>query len=572
MLKTLRVRSLATIEDLQVDFGPGFNVLTGETGAGKSILVDALGLVAGDRADSGLVRAGADRAVVEALFEVEDPRALAAALEARGLEPDEAGLVVRREIAAEGAGRVFINGSPSTLGSLRELVDERVEIHGQHAHQGLLSAESHADLLDAYGGLVEPRREVERAWGDVSAARLRIRELEGAAAEREARVRALRAIVSEIDAVGPREGEGEALDRERRVLQNAGRVAALLQEALDLLYEGETSAASLASAAAKRAASLADIDEGLTEVSGRIDSARVDLEDASAELLRYRDAADFDPSRMEAVESRRAALEGLRLRYGATEGEVLAARERAAREMEDLDGLDGRIEGAAGRLRAALEDYRREASRLTEARRAAAARLGPAVEQQLRALSLRTARFRVSFHEPRGAEREGGLVLHRRGAEGAEFELAANPGEPPRPLAKVASGGELSRIMLALHVVLDGAGRGRTLVFDEVDAGVGGAVASAVGVRLARLASAHQVLCVTHLPQVAAHAGRHYHVRKAVVSGRARTDVAVLNEEARVDELARMLGGAKTTGASRRNAEALLAEAAAALLGGRGRP
>ena len=561
MLKTLRVRHLATIEDLQVDFGPGFNVLTGETGAGKSILVDALGLVAGDRADSGLVRAGAERGVVEAVFEVEDAASLATELEARGLEPDDAGLVVRREIAAEGAGRVFINGSPSTLSVLRELVDERVEIHGQHAHQGLLSAEGHTDLLDAYGGLGEGRAEVERAWEGVSASRARLRALESAARERDTRLEALRRIVSEIDGVNPREGEGEALDRERRILQNAGRVATLLEEATDLLYEGETSAASLASAAAKRAAALADIDEGLADVAARINAARVDLEDAAVALLRYRETADFDPSRIEEVESRRAVLERLRLRYGATEEEVLAARESAAGEIASLERLDDEAGEAAGRLQEAMAVYRRVATRLTEARKAAGSRLGPSVEKQLRALSLPAARFRVAFEEPRGAERDHGVVLHRRGAERAEFAFSANPGEPPKPLAKVASGGELSRTMLALHVVLDGAGRGRTLVFDEVDAGVGGSVASAVGVRLARLASAHQVLCVTHLPQVAAHASRHYHVRKGVVSGRARTDVAALDEESRVSELARMLGGAKTTTASRRNAEALLAEA-----------
>jgi DNA repair protein RecN (Recombination protein N) len=562
MLKTFRVRNLATIEDLQVDFGPGFNVLTGETGAGKSILVDALGLVAGDRADSSLVRAGEARAVVEALFEVEDPKGLAAVLEEHGLEADDAGLVVRREIAAEGGGRVFVNGSPSTLAVLRALVDSIVEIHGQHEHQGLLSPERHGDLVDAFGGLREEQEAVERAWRDAIDARKRLDDLEAAARDREERLRALHRIVAEIDAVGPREGEGEALDRERHVLQNAGRVATLLEEAIGFLYEGEPSAASLAAAAAKRAGSLAEIDPTLAEVASRIDSARLEVEDAATAFLRYREATDFDPARLEDLEARRAALERLRLRYGASEVEVLAARDHAKVEIGALERLDDATGEARKAVDEAIVAYALAAATLGRGRRQAAKRLGPAVEGQLRALSLPKARFETAFGEPRGAEAIGGVLFHRRGAERAEFLLAANPGEQPKPLAKVASGGELSRTMLALHVVLDGAGRGRTLVFDEVDAGVGGAVASAVGARLATLARAHQVLCVTHLPQVAAHAGRHYHVRKDVAKGRARTEVAPLQGVARVEELARMLGGATTTPASRRNAEALLAEAA----------
>jgi DNA repair protein RecN (Recombination protein N) len=564
MLKILRVRHLATIEDLQVEFGPGFNVLTGETGAGKSILVDALGLVAGDRADSGLVRDGEDRGVVEAVFEPEERGAWAAALEARGLEPDDAGLVIRREIAAEGSGRVFVNGSPTTVGVLRELIDDWVEIHGQHAHQGLLSPERHTELLDAYGRHADVLGEVERTWENVRQQRSRLAELEKASEVKESRLAELRRIVSEIDAVGPREGEGEALDRERRILQNSSQMANLLHECLEVLYEGEPSAAALTAAAARRARSLSEIDEELAEIASRIDATRLEIEDVATGLLRYRDTIDFDPGRLEDLESRKASLEKLRLRFGSTEAEVLDSRRRAAEEVATLERLEDEAGSVKARLREALDAYRGASARLTRARRSAAGRFGPVVEKQLAALSLSSARFRVSFREPRVAERCGDLLVHRRGVERAEFGLAANPGEPPKALSKVASGGELSRTMLALHVVLDGAGRGRTLVFDEVDAGVGGAVASAVGARLASLSRSHQVLCVTHLPQVAAHAGRHYHVRKHLVSGRARTDVHPLDREARVEELARMLGGATITAASRRNAEALIAEAVAA--------
>lgn len=564
MLKTIRVRNLATIEDVEVEFHSGFNVLTGETGAGKSILVDALGLVAGGRADLSLVRTGETRAVVEAVFEPEDAPALRASLEARGLEADEAGLVIRREVAAEGAGRVFVNGSPSTVGTLKEILDDVVEIHGQHEHHGLLSTERHLDLLDTYGDCAEARERVGEAHARVEGARGRLAALRETERERDRRAESLRATLAEIDAVSPEEGEGERLDAESRLLRNAGRVASDLDDAISRLYEGEPSAAALAAAARRRVEALAELDPSLEDLARRVEGARLEIEDAGATLREYREKIRFEPGRLEAVESRRAALERLRLRFGRDEGEILAARAEAAAELAATLRIEDEIEAAGADLDAAISRYVEAASALTKARRAAAKRLAPAVEAQLRDLALPGARLSITFSPSRGAEEVRGVPLHPRGAERAELLLAANPGEAPRPLAKVASGGELSRTMLALHVVLGGAGRGRTLVFDEVDAGVGGAVASAIGGRLASLAVPHQVLCATHLPQVAAHGTRHYHVAKRVVSGRARTEVVPLSGPERVEELARMLAGKEPTPASRRNAEALLAEAAPA--------
>ncbi|HEX6852416.1 MAG TPA: DNA repair protein RecN [Candidatus Polarisedimenticolaceae bacterium] len=552
MLRTLRIRNVAVVEELTVEFGAGLNVLTGETGAGKSILVDALGLAAGERSSASLVRSGSDRAIVEAVFEPPFPSPLEALLDARGVERGEDGLVVKREVASSGGGRVFVNGSPTTVAVLREIGGLLVELHGQHEHQSLLAGDRQLDLLDARAGAAEAADRVAAAWDERRRKREALEHLRDAARDREARIATLREVVREIDALDPRPGERERLDRERRVLQHAERVARLLEEATDALHEGEPSAAALAASAARRVAELAEIDPGLAELARRVETARLELQDAGATLGAWRDRADFDPARLEGIATRLAALDRLLLRYGPDEEAALATREAAEAERAQLEDVDRSIEQAERAAEEAEAAYAAAAKALSERRRAAAAVLSREVETQLGALALVKARFAVALREgPPGP----------RGAERAEFLLAANPGEPSRPLAQTASGGELSRVMLALHLVLEGAGSGRVLVFDEVDAGVGGAVAAAVGARLGTLAGRHQVLCVTHLPQVAAHASRHYHVRKRVAEGRTSTDICALDGAARVEELARMLGGRELTEGARRNAEELLVEA-----------
>jgi DNA repair protein RecN (Recombination protein N) len=563
MLKTLRIRNFAIIEDLTVEFTSGLNLLTGETGAGKSIVVDALGLAAGDRADSSMIRSGEEKAVVEAVYGMARGSAIQALLDEKGVDAVGDELIVRREIAASGSGRVFVNGSPTTVSVLREAGNVLVELHGQHEHQSLLSSDRQLDLVDQFGGLDNEVREVREAFEAVREARSRLEEVESRSRERGERSAMLQARLAEIDAVAPRPGELEELNRERGILRHAGQMATLLGEAVGLLYEGDPAASSLAAAGARRAAELAGIDPGLQEIAQRIDAARVELEDAGAALREYRDRANFDPARLETLESRRAALETLLLRYGPDEQSAIQARNEAAAELERLGDLEAEVERAGQALAKAEATYIDRAEALGRARAAAANRMGPQVEDQFRALALGGARFRVEFSPARGetigdARR---LPLGPRGAERGEFLLSANPGESARPLARVASGGELSRVMLALHVVLEQAGRDRTLVFDEVDAGIGGAVADAVGSRLAELSGRHQVLCVTHLPQVAAHADRHYHVAKRVVGKRTRAEVEPLTGDARVAELARMLGGREITAASRRNAQELIAGA-----------
>jgi DNA repair protein RecN (Recombination protein N) len=553
MLKTLRIRNLVTIEDLSVEFGPGLNVLTGETGAGKSIVVDALGLASGERGDSALIRSGTDRAVIEAAFEHAPRGPLAALLAARGL--DVCGeLVVRRELSAAGPGRVLVNGSPATVSVLREIGHHLVELHGQHEHQGLLGPERHLELLDAFGGHGDDLQAVAEACRGAAEAEARLTRLYELCREGRARADALRETLREIRGVDPKPGELEALRRDRAVLQNGSKVAALLDEAIAQLDEGEQPAVASAHAAERRIAELGRIDASLAPLAERVGSARLELEDVRDTLTAYRDRADFDPSRLEAIESRRAALERLLLKWGPTEEDASSSASRAERELATIDNLGEEVGAAERDVAAARAAYESAARTLTKRRTAASARLGPAVEAELAPLAFGKARFEIALTPSRAP-------WHPAGAERAEFLLAANPGEAARPIGKAASGGELSRLMLALHVVLEAASSGRVLVFDEVDAGVSGSVAVALGARLARLSARHQVLCVTHLPQVAAHGAGHYHVSKRVAAGRTHTEIVPLTGDARVDELARMLGGRQATSASRENAAELLAEA-----------
>jgi DNA repair protein RecN (Recombination protein N) len=558
MLKTLRIRNLATIEDLRVEFGPGLNVLTGETGAGKSIVMDALGLAAGSRGDSALVRAGADRAVIEAAFQHAADGEVAALLDARGLDATGEELIVRRELAATGSGRVLVNGSPATVGVLREIGAALVDLHGQQEHQGLLSPELHLSLLDAFGGHDDVGSAVAAAAREAADVQARLGRIVALGREGSVRAGALRETVREIRSLDPKPGELAVLSRDRAILKDGARVAALLDAAISRLDEGDQPATGSVHAAERAVAELARIDPALAGLASRLESARLELEDARDTLVAYRDGADFDPARLDSIETRRAALERLLLRWGPSEDDALGAADRAEAELATIDNLDAEVDAAERDLAEARGAYDAAARVLTERRRSAAARLGPAVEAELKPLALAKARFTVGLTDIR----EGGRgACPATGVERAEFFLAPNPGEAARPIARAASGGELSRLMLALHVVLGAAEPRNVLVFDEVDAGVSGRVALAVGARLARLATRHQVLCVTHLPQVAAFASAHYHVAKRVAAGRTLTEIVPLTDDARVDELARMLGGRTATAASRDNATELLAEA-----------
>ncbi len=581
MLKTIRILNLAVIQEAQIEFGPGLNLLTGETGTGKSILVDSLGLIRGDRADTGLVRAGSDRAMVEATFEIPPEHPSLAVLEERGIpfsaEDPSSLLIVRREIRAGGGGRAFLNDSACTVETIREVTARLIDMHRQHDQRSLLAGDYHRTILDRFGGhggLVEETRLAFRA---VEAALKRQEELRELEAGKVARASELGACIEEIDRVAPAVDEAEALSRRRTLLRNAGTLQALLQDLDRFLDGGDEGAIRQAIRAESCLAELAGMDPGLVSPAAQLERARIDLEDVAAALREYgasafEEGAEDPEAELENLESRLAALERLRLRYGKTEEEVLARRARAAEELDALADLDAEFDRADRERKEALDRYRATASRLSRARKKAAGRLGPRIQEGLAGLAMERARFEIRFRPAVGEEiacTDGTRsVLSAAGAERVEFLLGANPGEPAVPLAKAASGGELSRLMLALHGVLNRSGGDHpSLVFDEIDAGIGGQAADRIGARLRELSEGNQVLCVTHLPQVAAYADRHYRVEKQVAGRRTHVVVEPLDPERRIAEMARMMGGRVVTPATLKGAAEMIEAAVGATAG-----
>ncbi len=560
MIETLRIADLAVVERAEIEFGPGLNVLTGETGAGKSLVLGALALLAGGRASSEVVREGAEEARVEAVFRTERLPELVAELAERGLAPEDHSLVVARSVGRGGRSRAQVGGRLVPAASLTELFAGRLEISSQHESQALRRAGSHARLLDAFGGLEAERRAVEQAWTTLRAVREERRRLVAEAEERARRADFLTFQLREIDEAQLVPGQWAALEAEhaRRVhaerlrgeaLAGAGRLVG------DPALEDAAAAADLVAEAARRAEEIARLDAGGQELAARLRAAHAELVDVAAELERYASGIEADPERLAQVEERLRQLERLRRKYGGTEDAVLRARDELAREQVGLQGHDERVRELEQREGPLREELVQAAQGLSRGRAAAARRLEGSLEDALAGLAMPRARLSVAL-EPAPVLDE--MPCAASGAELVEFRFAANPGEPPRPLQRVASGGELSRLFLALKNALRRSETGMVLVFDEVDAGIAGRAADRVGRVLAELAREHQVLCITHLPQIAAFADTHLRVEKEMGAGRTRTSVLPLGESGRVEEIARMAGGEAVSEATRRHARELL--------------
>ncbi len=561
LIERLRIRDLALVEELEVELGAGLNVLTGETGAGKSIVLGALSLIAGGRARPDLVRDGADTASVEASFRIEGDPGLEAALEERGLESEDGAVLVRRSVSRNGRGRAFVGGHAVPISTLAELFGERIEVSSQHASQGLLRPDVQGRALDAMGGLLDLRGQVEAGVREILEREEEIRRLREEAEERARREDFLAFQVSEIDEAGVVPGETEALSAELRRLGHAERLRDGAGLAVTLL-EGDPAAPDSAGAqellgrAARSVASLADLDPTLAPLGERAEALRSEAAELAADLERYAGGVELDPGRLAEVEERLERLDRLRRKYGDTAEEILAFRERAAGELAALGGSDERL-GKLESERAAEHDrVAALAAKLSKGRAKAGRALAKAVSAGLKELAMAEARLTVELVPVNAPE---GAPCGLSGAEAAELLLAANPGEPARPLRQVASGGELSRVFLALKNELRKAGPAMVLVFDEVDAGVGGRVAERVGSQLVDLSSAHQVLCISHLPQIASQGSAHYQVSKSSRGGRTRTSVSRLDAEGRVAEIARMAGGEEVTEATLEHARELLA-------------
>ena len=548
MLTALSIRDVVLIETLDLEFGPGLGVLTGETGAGKSILLDALGLALGARADSGLVRDGQAQAVVTVTFDLPPGHAAWPLLDENGLagEPGEP-LVIRRIAKADGGSRAFVNDQPASAGLLRELGATLVEIHGQHDDRGLLNPRGHRALLDAYGSLdtgavAAAYRAVQEAKATLAAARA-----EHDAAERDREW--LEHAVAELHALAPEPGEEESLATLRASMQTGQRLSGELATIGEQL-EGSDGALALLRQAARRLDRIASEHELLADALAAVDRAVIEAAEAEDKLARAIDQLAFEPARLEEAETRLFEIRAAARKHRVAPDDLATLHEELTARLDALQSGGGRIATLEAELASAQTNYAAAAAALSAQRTAAAERLDRAVAAELRPLKLDTARFRTMLK----TLDEGG----ESGRDRVEFEISTNPGAPFAPLVKIASGGELSRFILALKVALAEQGGATTMIFDEIDRGVGGAVASAIGERLARLAQGGQLLAVTHSPQVAARGNTHYVIHKTSEGTVTRTSVTLLDDAGRQEEIARMLSGAEITSEARAQADRLL--------------
>ena len=550
MLLHLSIRDFAIVDRLELEFRPGFTALTGETGAGKSILIDALSLALGDRAGSEQVRSGAERTDVTADFAIDSLPELGRWLGEQALEGDPNRLLLRRVVDRSGRSRGFVNGHAATVNQLREAGERLVDIHGQHAHQSLLKPEVQRSVLDVHAGLaplVQEAGDAYREWQRLCRARV---DHESNAAARNAEREQLAWQVEELSRLALEPGEWDTIQSEHGRLAHASSLIEGVRNAIDLLSESESAALGALSAALSRLRPLTEYDAGLRDTLVLIESGEAQLREAAYALRHYVDRVELDPARLREVEQRLDAVHGtarkFRVKPEALPELLLSLKQR----LKDLE-ITADLEALAKQEQAARSRYDKLATRLSAERARAASKLGREVNAAMKELAMSGGRFEV---ELRSLLPEGSVA----GNELVEFLVTTNPGTEPRPLAKVASGGELSRISLAIQVITSKAAAVPTLIFDEVDAGIGGAVAEVVGRKLRTLGEERQVLCVTHLPQVAAQAREQWSVSKGTESGSARSRVAVLDQKSRIEEIARMLGGVAITDTTRRHAAEML--------------
>ena len=537
MLRFLSIRHLAVIDSLELEFEPGLTVLTGETGAGKSILVGAVGLLVGGRASAELVRTGEESAAVEAIFDT----------------PDGRELIVRREVSAQGRSRASVDGALTTSAALRDLCGGLVDLHGQHEHQMLLDPAAHLEVLDEFAGVSVERGSVAATFGRWQQLRAERERLMTGEREKAARAEFLSFQLAEIERVNPQPGEDEQLAATRTVLANADKLHRLCSEAYDSLYEGDQAALPALGVVWRKLGDLASLDARFVPYVDARQSVKSQLEDLAYFLRSYSATIDASPARLQEVEDRLALLERIKKKHGPALAAVIERVGELRRELRDIEHATERVAEIDRELESARAEYLTAASALTAKRTAAAVQFSRALEKSLGDLAMPRTRCDVRFTT---AETEA--QWNERGVEQGEFYISPNPGEDLKQLARIASGGELSRIMLALKTLASTDAPGKTLIFDEVDAGIGGAVADVVGSRLQRLGGRFQVLCITHLPQIAAYGGTHFRIEKSVRAGRTQTHVAKVNGTSREEEVARMIGGADVSATVRASAREML--------------
>lgn len=556
MLAELRIRNLAIIDEVDLTFSKGFNVLTGETGAGKSIILNAVRLLLGERMGEELIRTSAEEATVEALFDLSGNREVREKVRERAARPtgqkDETECLIRRVLSRSGRSKAFLNESLTTLATLSEIGETLITLCGQHEHQSLQRVETHLDLLDEFGGLMDLRRQYQENFESLLTMNQEIQrvraEMERGAKERELMTFQLR----EIEAARLVRGEEESLREERRVLTHARKLMDFVTSALEGLQEGEGSAIERIQMALRQGSDLIAIDPSLSEPMRSLESVSIQLEEVCLSLRDYLRRVEANPQRLEEIESRLEEIDRLKRKYGPTVEDVLSFREKLKASLNGLSSGEEKLSQLEG-IRDSLQmEVVALANRLSFERKKVASELKKAVERELGLLEMKRTRFEVRIEEE---------DLSPKGANRVEFMISPNVGEELKPLAKIASGGELSRIMLAMKKILARVGGRQVLIFDEVDSGIGGAVAEVVGRSLRELSKHHQVICVTHLPQIACFADAHFSVRKEVRGNRTVALVEQLEREAVVDEIARMLAGVKVTEKTRAHAREMIQNA-----------
>jgi DNA repair protein RecN (Recombination protein N) len=566
VLVELRLENYAVIDSLAVEFASGLNLLTGETGAGKSILIDALSLLLGEKASTDMIRSGTDKAVVSAVFEVAGhaDKTIGQILEDNGLDCEDASLILRREIAAGGKGRVFVNNQPATVAVLRQLAPYLGTIHAQNETLLSFDAPARLVLLDSFAGTqLDPTAAAFALWKGVAN---RIEELQQNEQEKLRLVDLWTFQKSEIEQARLQPGEDERLESEKRILSNAEKIYGAAMQAFDLLYEGNTSTSASLRAAQKHLQELSRYEPKFQEALGALETARISVEDVGATLRDYAGGIEASPEHLAEVEDRLAALDRLKRKYGPALEDVMRLGEEVSRKLSDIENKDETLKHLRDELAKAAERYLQAARAISKKRYEAARKLEKLVEAEINDLAMKS-KFQI---EVSGTDEEGNWSSS--GFDQVIYQISTNPGQPMRPLEQIASGGELSRVMLALKASVEaGASRKpeaslgaaspaghRTLVFDEIDIGIGGRAAEAVGKKLKALSRANQVLCVTHLPQIATFADHHYLIEKNSTANRSWTTIRPISGEERTEEVARMLSGARLTDTSRKHAEQML--------------
>jgi len=545
MLRVLHIKNFSIIDDANIEFGEGFNVLTGETGAGKSIVIGALCLALGERAAAESIRSGEKEAVVAAFFDI-SPKLLNHAttqfLKDFGISIAE-GLILKRIVSAHGKSRAFVNGSMVNVQTLSDISKNIIDVHGQYEHQSLLSAENQLDLLDAYGGLLYERQEVKNAYDSLVSVRQQISELIQQEKDRARRIDMLRFQIDEINAASLKPDEEGDLAEEVKILGSASRLAELANEAYDSLYSSDSACFISLSHILNSMKEISHVDPRAKDALKSVESALPLLEDTAYFLRDYRDRLDFDPGRLEQVQERIEIIKGLKRKYGNSVQEIIDYRDRALIELEGLHHSEETLEGLREELERLRSNFSERAQKLSKKRKSTAKKIESEVVSQLSELSMPDTRFSILIKQDTGEDTTDGFRATQKGIDSIEFLISPNVGEALKPLSKIASGGELSRMMLTLKSIIAKGDKIPVLIFDEIDAGIGGRTAETVGQKLKNLSSSHQIICITHLPQIASYADRHLRIEKKIKKERTIVEISKVEKDERTAEIARMLSG-----------------------------